>query len=352
MKIIKVGLVGAGNIANRHIESYLTLPGVEITAICDINPERLKITGDKFGIEKRYNSLSEMLSNEELDAADVCVWNCNHAECTIEALNAGLHVICEKPMAYSSKEAEEMKAAAQKNGKLLMIAFCMRFSAQDKVVRDFIDNGYLGEIYYVKSTFLRRHGNPGGWFSNKKLSGGGPVIDLGVHVIDHLRFLMGNPNPVSVFASTYSKLNNRPGIKTGVAWKPHDTAEDEICDVEDLATTLIKFDNGATMFLDTSYTLNGEESYNEEIFGTKGGFKLDEQNTQFYTELNGYLVDVTPKLEGFRHDANEYIAELRHFLACIRGEEECIATAEDGIDIMRILEAIYKSAETGHEVIL
>ena len=351
MKTIKIGIVGTGNISTRHLKSYAKLEGVEIVAGCDINPINLKNTCDKFGIERRYNSLTEMLANEELDAVDVCVWNCNHAKCSIEALNAGVNVICEKPMAFSTEEAIAMKEAADKSGKLLMIAFCMRFSAQDKVVRDFIDNGYIGDIYYVKSSFLRRHGNPGGWFANKSMSGGGPVIDLGVHVIDHLRFLMGNPKPVSVYASVYNKLDNRKGLKTGVAYKPHES-EEEICDVEDLATILIKFDNGATMHIDTSYTINGEESYYEEVFGTKGGFYLDEDTTKLYTELNGFMVDVTPRLEGYQHDDDEYIAELHHFLNCLRGEEECYATAQDGIEIMKILEAIYKSGETGHEVIL
>ncbi len=352
MKKIRVGLVGAGNIANTHIESYGELDGVEIVGICDTDPVRLKMTADKFGIEKRFGSLSEMIAGVELDAVDVCVWNCNHAECAIKALNAGLHVICEKPMAYSISEAEEMKAAAEKAGKLLMIAFCMRFSAQDKVAKDFIDGGYLGDIYYTKTTFLRRHGNPGGWFSDKARSGGGPVIDLGVHVIDHLRYLMGNPKPVSIYAATYKKLNNRPGLKTEVGFKPYGASPDDICDVEDLASALIRYDNGAVTLLETSYTLNGEDSYGEEVFGTKGGFKLTESETTLYTELNGFMVDVTPKLKGFKHDKNEYIAELRHFLACIRGEEECRATADDGIQIMKILEAIYESGRTGHEVTL
>ncbi len=352
MEKIKVGIVGAGNISNVHLRSYRALEGVEVVAICDIDPLRLAMTADAFGIERRYTSLTDMIAGEQMDAVDVCVWNCNHAKCAIEALDAGLHVIVEKPMAYNTEEAIAMKRAADRAGKLLMVAFCMRFSAQDKVVMDFIDNGYVGDIYYSRAIYLRRHGNPGGWFSDKARSGGGPVIDLGVHVIDHTRYLMGNPKPVSVYAATFDALHNRPGLKTEVKWKPYGAKRGDVSDVEDLATALIRYENGAVTLLETSYTLNGEERYGEELFGTKGGFLLSENETKLFTEINGYMVDVTPKSEGLPHDANEYIGELRHFLNCIRGEETCRATAEDGIEIMKILDAIYESARTGHEVIL
>ena len=124
MSKVKIALIGAGNIANAHLESYCKVPDAEIVAICDINPDRLAKTADRFGIERRYTDVESMLAdNPDLDAADVCVWNCNHAECSIKALNAGLNVLCEKPMAYSAQEAEEMKAAADRSGKLLMIGF-------------------------------------------------------------------------------------------------------------------------------------------------------------------------------------------------------------------------------------
>ena len=326
-------------------------PEARIEAICDINPERLKEFGDKYGIEKRYSSVDEMLENCELDAADVCVWNCNHAQCAIKALNKGLNVLCEKPMAYSAKEAEEMELAAKKANKLLMIGFVMRFSDESRITKEFIEKGYFGDIYYSKATYLRRHGNPGGWFSNRALSGGGPVIDLGVHVIDHTRFLMGNPKPVSVYAATFDQLKNRPNLKTSVGWKPRDAKPDDICDVEDLAVALIRYDNGAVTLLETSYSLNGEGITAKDIYGTKGGAALAGE-PKFYMEMNDFMVDVTPDIQNLKDGKNNFQAEIDHFIDCVQGKAECMAPAHDGVEIMKILDAIYESARTGHEVVL
>lgn len=351
MKKVRIGMVGAGNIANAHLQSYAKLDNVEIAAICDINEERLNETADLFGIEKRYLSEADMLANEELDAADVCVWNCSHAKCSIDALNAGLHVLCEKPMAYSAKEAEEMLQASKRNNKLLMIGFVMRFDKDSEIAKDFIDKDYLGDVYYSKATYLRRHGAPGGWFANKELSGGGPVIDLGVHVIDLTRYLMGNPKPISVYATTSDLLKDRKNLKTDVGWKPKDAKPDDVYDVEDFAVAMIKYEGGKTTLLETSYSLNGEPVTKRELFGTKGGIKLAE-DFKIYTELNDYLVDVTPQTANYKGGKTLFDAEMEHFVDCILNGTPCKAPAEDGVTIMKILDAIYESARTGHEVLL
>lgn len=352
MKKLRIGMVGAGNIANVHLNAYQTLDNVEIAAICDINAERLNETADLFNIEKRYTTEAEMLANEQLDAADVCVWNCNHAKCTIDALDAGLHVLCEKPMAYSVKEAEEMLEASKRNNKLLMIGFVLRFDPESGIAKDFIDNGYLGDIYYSKATYLRRHGSPGGWFSNKELSGGGPVIDLGVHVIDLTRQLMGNPKPISVFASTSDRLKDRKYLKTNVGWIPKDAKPDDPFNVEDFAVAMIKYEDGKTTLLETSYSLNGEQTTKKELFGTKGGIKIDADGMKNYTEWNNFLADVTPHTENYKFGKEMFTAEMEHFVDCALNGTPCKAPAEDGVVIMKILEAIYESARTGHEVLL
>lgn len=349
--MVKIGIIGAGNIASVHMEAYRKNPEAKIEAICDINPDRLQDFGDKYGIEKRYHSVEEMLSDCELDAADVCVWNCNHAKCAIAALNAGLDVLCEKPMAFNAQEAEEMAAAAKKNNRLLMIGFVMRFSDESRVAKDFIEKGYFGDIYYSKATYLRRHGNPGGWFSNKALSGGGPVIDLGVHVIDHTRYLMGCPKPVSVYAATFEQLGNRKNLKTNVGWMPKDAKPDDICNVEDLAIAMIRYDNGAVTLLETSYSLNGEGITSKEIYGTKGGASLA-GDPKFYMEMNDFMVDVTPDIKNLKDGKPMFEAEMNHFIDCVSKRTPCLAPAEDGIVIMKILDAIYESARTGHEVTL
>jgi len=352
MEKLKIGIIGAGNISKSHLKSYELCDKAEVVAICDINEGRLNRTADEFNIKNRYLSVEDMLKNEKLDAADVCVWNCNHAKCTIAALNAGLHVLCEKPMAYSAEEAELMKKVAEEKGKLLMIGFVLRFDTTSLITKDFIDSGYLGNIYHTKATYLRRHGNPGAWFCNKELSGGGPVIDLGVHVIDLTRYLMGNPKPVSVYAVTQDKIGGRTHLKTDVDWKSEDARDDEPYTVEDFATAIIRYDNGSTTLLETSYSLNGESTIKKEFFGDKGGIKIDDDGFKLYTEMNGFMVDVDPKLSKYKYAGDLFADQIAHFVDCILNGTPCRATADDGIEVMKILDAIYESARTGHEVII
>ncbi len=352
MEKVKVALVGAGNIANQHLESYKNVADAEVYAICDIDPVRLKMTADKFGIERRYPDIDSMLKDlPELDAADVCVWNCSHAECSIKALNAGLHVLCEKPMAYNTEQAVQMQEAAKKNNKLLMIGFVLRFSDDAKIAKDFIDQGYLGDIYYAKAQYIRRHGNPGGWFCDKARSGGGPVIDIGVHVIDLTRYLMGNPRPVSVYAAAYDNIGKRDNLKTSVAWVPYGATEKDPCTVEDFATAIIRYDNGAVTQLETSYSLNGENVERRALYGTKAGLDLS-NGVKLYTTCNDFLADIDIKTENYKNSSDLFTNEMTHFIDCVKNGTECRAKAEDGITVMRILDAIYESAKTGHEVLL
>lgn len=352
MKKTKILMIGAGNIANTHLNCYKNNPEAEIAAICDINEKRLAETAERFGIEKRFTSAEEMIKSVSADAADVCVWNCSHAECTVAALNAGLHVLCEKPMAFNTAQAEEMLACSRKNKKILMIGFVRRFSNITNVVKEFVDNGDLGEIYYTKATCTRRHGNPGGWFSNKALSGGGPVIDLGVHIIDQSRYLLGKPKPVSVYAAAFDKLGKRDNLKTAVDWSPKDAKPEDLCDVEDLASALIRYDNGTVTALEVSFAMNGDGTYKNEFFGTHGGANFTDEDIKFYAEMNDYMVDVTPKLHNLKNACDSFQAEMDHFIDCINDRAECISPAEDGVEIMKILDAIYESARTGHEVVL
>lgn len=349
---IKVALVGAGNIANAHIDAYGKVADAEVYAICDIDPVRLNMTGDKYHIERRFTSEEEMLKAlPEIDAVDVCVWNCNHASCTIMALEAGKPVLCEKPMAYSAKEAEEMKAAADKAGKLLMIGFVLRFSDEATIMQDLIAKDYLGDMYYSRAQYVRRHGNPGGWFSDKARSGGGPVIDLGVHVIDLLRFLMGNHKPVSVYAATYDKMGKRDYLKNDVGWKPYGASEKDVCDVEDLASAIIRYDNGAVTQLECAYDINGEDIAHREIIGTKAGVDFS-NGVKVRTTYNDFLADVNVDLSNYKLGGDMFVREMAHFIDCVKNGTPCMAKAEDGVEIMKILDAIYESGRTGHEVVI
>lgn len=349
MEKLKVGIIGTGGISNFHINGYLKNPNVELYAFCDINEEKVKNMAEKYGVSRIYTDKDEMLKLKELDMVSVCTWNSAHAECTIAALNAGKHVLCEKPMAVSAEEAEKMKEAALRNQKLLMIGFVRRFENETAILRDFIDQDQFGEIYYTKASYLRRKGNPGGWFGDKSRSGGGPLIDLGVHVIDLVRYLSGSPKPVSAYGATFTKLYDRKNIKSTGGYVSTDKGERDICDVEDLATAMIRFDNGMVLSIDASFCLNIKRDVAKiELFGTKAGAKI-ENGMELYNEINDYMADVnlitTPPLS---FDVI-FGKEIAHFVDCVQNGTPCRAPAEDGIILMKILDAVYESARTGHE---
>ncbi|GHU00249.1 hypothetical protein FACS1894142_8380 [Spirochaetia bacterium] len=219
-------------------------------------------------------------------------------------------------------------------------------------MKDFVEKDYFGEIYYAKATYLRRNGNPGGWFGDKSRSGGGPLIDLGVHVIDLSRYLMGNHKPVSVYGAAFQKLFNRPNIKAAKGYVASSAAGKDICDVEDLATAMIRFDNGAVLQIEAAFSLNIKSDEGQlQFFGTKGGAKLSPE-LELYTEINDYLADINLAHPTALSFDGLFEKEIDHFVDCVRNGTPCRAPAADGVELMRILDGIYESARTGHEVVL
>lgn len=356
MSKIKIAVIGTGGISESHMNAYKKSADVELYALCDINPLRVKEKAERYGVpaERTFTDKDEMLAAlPEIDAVSVCTWNSAHCECTIAALNAGKHVLCEKPMAMNAAQAEAMLEAAKKNNRILMIGFVRRHGRDAKLIKDFIEKGSFGDIYYAKAMYMRRNGSPGGWFSDKSRSGGGPVIDLGVHVIDLTHYLMGNPKPVSVFAATCDKLKNRPEVKkAGVdTYTASDVKKDDIFDVEDFACAMIRFDNGAVISLETSFSLNGKPKGDIELYGTKAGCCIDPQ-VHLYNEINNYLTDCDFYGDTSFDFSSAFDSEVFHYIECIKGNTECIAPGKDGVEIMKILDAVYESARTGHEVII
>ena len=350
--MIKVGVIGTGGISGVHLGGYSRNPNVEIYALCDINEKNLAKRAEEYKVSRTFTDYREMLALKELDAVSVCTWNSAHAECAIAALRAGKRVLCEKPMALNTAQAQEMEKAAKENDKLLMIGFVRRFGNDCAVLKDFIDNGSFGEIYYAKAQYLRRKGCPGGWFGDKSRSGGGPLIDLGVHVIDLCRYLMGGPQPVSVYGATFNKLGDRRHIKDARGYSSTVVSKDDIFDVEDMATALIRFDNGAVLSVEASFSLNIEKDVgNIELFGTKAGCKLDPELTIF-TDMNDYLANVKLAQSTALSFDGLFDNEINHFVECIETGRPCRNPAQDGVTLMRILDGIYESARTGHEVLL
>lgn len=351
MKKIKVAVIGVGNIANAHIQAYRKNPNAELYALCDINAEVLRAAGKRYGVSRLYSDEAEMLrALPEIDAVSVCTWNSAHAPCTIMALETGKDVLCEKPMAINAQEAQKMYDTARRCNRKLMIGFVRRFGNDCEIVQDFIREGALGEIYFAKATYLRRNGNPGGWFGDKSRSGGGPLIDLGVHVIDLTRYLMGNPKPITVFGAVFHKLGNRKGLKERVGYASVSKSDNDICDVEDFASALVRYDNGAVLSVETSFCLNlKEDKGGIELFGTRGGMKLDPE-LEIYTDSCGYMTNVTLNKNTALDFDGLFEKEINFFVDAVLQDKDVSGIAEDGIVIMKILEAIYRSAETGSSV--
>ena len=346
---MKIGLIGCGSIGSCHAGAYKNLSDrVELVACCDIVEGRAKNYAERYGFEKYYTDINTMFEECELDAVSVCVWNSAHKDCTITALRNGANVICEKPMAMNTAEALEMQTEAEKAGKLLMIGFVRRHGNDAATALDFIKKDYLGEIYHMKASYIRRVGFPGNWFGDKEYSGGGPLIDLGVHIIDLCRYLAGNPKPVTVFGVTFDKLGARDNVRGNVpAWTAESTVDKPKFNVEDMAIATIRFDNGMVLSAEASFSLHVENDYQKiELFGTKAGLNLSPFT--LYTECNDMLADVV--IRGNVGCGDFFTEEIRNFLDSIEGKAECKAPAEDGVELMRILDAIYESARTGRSV--
>lgn len=347
----KIGIIGAGSISEMHFASYQKNDEVEIHAVCDLNEQRARDKAETYGAEKYFTNYQELLADPAIEAVSICTWNNSHAEIAIAALEADKHVLVEKPLCKTLDEAYAIeKAVKASNGKTLQVGFVRRFGTNTEVLKKFIDAGDLGEIYYAKASCLRVLGNPGGWFADKERSGGGPLIDLGVHVIDLCWYLMGKPKVVSISGNTYNKLGNRSNIENKSFYQAADYDPDKNT-VEDLANALIRFENGASLMVDVSFTLHAKkESINVNVFGDKGGAEI-EPKLEIMTEKNNTILNATPQIDALSFDFNNgFQKEIDHFVSCVKGEQETISPVQDGVEVMKMLTGVYESSANGAEV--
>lgn len=354
MTTLKIGVIGTGSISQFHLTPYKNNPNVTLYAVCDMNAERARKTAEQYEIPHAYSNYQELLTNEEIDAVSICTWNDTHAEIAIAALKAGKHVLVEKPLCRTVEEAYQIQQAVYDSGKILQVGFVRRYDPGAQMLRSFIDQGEFGEIYYAKASYIRRLGNPGGWFSDSRRSGGGPLIDIGVHVIDLCWYMMGRPKATSVTGNTYRKLGDRSHIQHLTSYKAADYNQGNQCnDVEDLANALIRFENGASLMIDVSFTLHAKENEGTvKLYGEKGGFEIDPE-VVIVTEKHNTIVNISPQMDnkGFQFE-KAFQAEIDHFVDCIKTGKQPISPVEDGVEVMKILRGIYESASIGKEVYL
>ncbi|KPK80264.1 MAG: dehydrogenase [Phycisphaerae bacterium SM23_33] len=345
---LNVAVIGLG-MGRGHLDSYQKYGRCSAAAICDIDAGRLAEMAGKYGIpqERCFRDYRKMLAAVEklkLHAVSVALPNHLHAPATIAALRAGLHVLCEKPMAMSARQGRAMLAAAEKARRKLMINFSFRFTDQSQALKRMVDSGAIGDIYFGRTVWHRRRGMPGfgGWFGTKKLSGGGPVIDLGVHRLDLAMWLMGSPRPVTVSGSTFDHIGARVARQQGKSF-----------DVEDLGCALVRFDNGATLILEASWAGFSEkrEDMCTQLYATKGGIVQRNQEEGYTFEARVYGEQGGTLWESrLQQTTVQTPSAYQEFVDAVLDDRQPLATGQDGLAVQLILDAIYRSARTGREV--
>ncbi|MCY9697654.1 Gfo/Idh/MocA family protein [Paenibacillus alginolyticus] len=350
MSKVRIAVIGAGSISEMHLKSYQNNPDAELYAICDLNEERAKAKAEKYGITRIYTDYKELLADPGIDAVSICTWNNSHAPISIAALDAGKNVLTEKPLCMTVNEARAVEEAVRHSGKTLQVGFVRRFASNTRIIKSFLENDELGEIYYAKASCIRRLGNPGGWFSDVERSGGGPLIDVGVHVIDLCWYLMGRPKVKSVSGNTYKRLGNRANVKNLAFYKAADYDASHNT-VEDMANALIRFENGASILVDVSFTLHAkEDELTVKLYGDKGGAELEPQ-LSIVTEKYDTILNLTPQINNLTFDfVAGFQDEINYFIEVCQGKKETLSPVQDGVEMMKILCGIYESSEKGKEI--
>ena len=332
---LKIAFTGTGYISKIHAHAAQVQPDTELVAVVNHRSESMAAFATEFGIPRHYPNVTELLKAGDVDALVVSTPNYLHAPETITALKAGVHVMVEKPMAMNAVEAEAMLAASRQSDALLLVAHCWRFDPEVLWLKQQVEQGRLGQIIRTKGYGVHANWGPGGWFTQKKFAGGGALADMGIHALDTARFLLGDPQPVSVYA------------RLGTYYKDFD--------VDDTGVIWVNWDNGATSYLESGwwqpYT-DGPEAATQ-LYGTAGFGQV------FPTRLLLSQADQTEveKIDsGFPYvrdphcPQSMYDTQMAYFLECIRGGHEPRPGGAEGLLNMRVVDAAYRSAESGELV--
>jgi len=331
-KNLRVGLVGVGAAAQiSHIPALLKSEGVELVALCDRDPEKAARVAQKFSVPRAVSRIDDLLADDSLDAVDICTPNFLHAPMAMAALEAGKHVLCERPFARSAAEATEMVKAAKRADRVLACAVQHRFRPDAQLLRTFVAKGELGEVYYAKAGWLRQRTewDSDEWRRQKRESGGGVVLDLGFQMLDLSLWVLGAPKVASVSASVHRRRNG---------------------EVEDSTAALLRLDTGATLTLELTWGLLMEKDFAFlNLFGSGGAALLNP--LRFHKGMHGTLVNVTPTLDSARNQyKHSQEAQVAHFVEALRKGSRPMGDAEEILPVMELMDAVYRSAEQGREV--
>jgi predicted dehydrogenase len=318
-KVIRIGIIGCGSIANAHVQGYQTCTDAKITSVADSVGDRAQEMGSKLGA-KAYSDYHEMLKNEELDGVSICTPPAFHKEIAIAALNAGVNVLCEKPLAINAAEAREMVDAAEKAGKLLVAAFCHRFHEPVMIVRSLIEKGALGKVVMFRNRFGGKVDFSGAWFSKKELAGGGTVMDTSVHSIDLFRYLVGEPNQVTAMMQTV----------------------DSRISVEDCNVIVLKTAEGAIGTIEASWATPSSANV-IEVYGSDGTAIVDYSTGELRYLAAGSSEWQKPEMT----KPSRFVLQARHFVDCLQGNCRPIVTGFDGLRAAEVIDAAYQSTCKG-----
>lgn len=354
--VLKVGIIGCGGIANgKHMPSLAKLSNVQMTAFCDIVKEKAEEAAKKFGTSdaKVYSDYKELLKDKTIDVIHVCTPNKSHADITVDSLEAGKHVMCEKPMAKTAADARRMVEAAKRTGKKLTIGYQNRFRQDSLYLNKVCRSGELGEIYFAKAHAIRRRAVPTwGVFLNEEEQGGGPLIDIGTHALDLTLWMMNNYEPKSVMGAAYYKLGKKKDAAN--AWGSWDPDK---FTVEDSAFGFITMEDGSTIVLESSWAINNLQVGEAitTLCGTEGGADMWEGlriNGEKYGKL--YTTEPDMKATGVAFYSSISLdpqdMEAKSWIDCIINNTEPLVKPEEALVVTEILEAIYKSSKTGKAV--
>jgi len=330
--IVRMGFAGCGYIAKVHARAAGKVDGVEIAAVANHQPESMAAFAKEFGIGRQYPTVEGMLAGGGIDALVVSTPNYLHAPQTVAALEAGVHVMVEKPMAMNAAEAGEMVAAGQRSGALLMVAHCWRFDQEARWVREQVAAGRIGQVIRTKGCGVHVNWGPGGWFTQKREAGGGAVADMGIHAIDTARFLLGDPRPVSVYA------------RIGTYYRGFD--------VDDTGVIAITWDNGAVSIVEAGWWQPHADgpTAGTRLYGRKGMASLfptelilpDAEKQQIERVDSGF-----PAVRREHYPQAMYDAQMAYFVDCIRTNRTPVPGGAEGWINMQIVDAAYESSRTG-----
>ena len=350
---LRAGVVGLGWAGEQHLKSYVGLPGVEAVALAGLEEDRLAALGESYGVPDLYGDYEGLVGRDDLDIVSVCTPNHLHAPIAVAALESGKHVLCEKPLARTGEEAESIVRAAREASRVVHVAFTQRERGDVQALKRHVLEGNLGKVYHVKASWLRRDGIPGmgSWFTSKEMAGGGPLIDLGVHMLDMALYLLGEPEVESVSCATYAELGPQGRGGRGDTDK---TIVGDAYEVEDLACAFIRLSGGATLNLEAGWAAYRESSddFGVTLYGTDGGAEMKVKNyvtedtVRIYTDVAGVPAVVYPEIEA----REGHRSVVSRFVETIRGGDWKGHDGEEGLRRARVIGACYASALEGREI--